>query len=226
MAQIPQAWAQLPFFAESYPQIAATLAREVNVLPPETLRFAALAAVAPSDVRVVILGQDPYPTAGHGNGLAFSVNPDVQPLPRSLRNIFNELRDDLDVQGTSGDLSHWAAQGILLLNTALSVREGQAGSHATLGWDRLAQEVLQEVSARPTAFVLWGKHAQGLRKYIHPGDHLMIETAHPSPLSARRGFIGSKPFSRVNDWLTERGEQPIDWTPQNFQAELPSIEVA
>lgn len=218
MTNIPQAWAHLPFFTDRYPQIAAQLADADNVLPPEHLRFAALNAVTPADVRVVILGQDPYPTAGHGNGLAFSVNADVAPLPRSLGNIFKELQGDLNDAPTSGDLSHWAAQGVLLLNTALSVREGQAGSHAKLGWEHLAREVLDLTSQRPTAYILWGRHAQGLRKYIKAGDHLLIETAHPSPLSARRGFFGSRPFSQVNDWLCARDLRPIDWIGKSNQS--------
>ena len=224
--QIPQAWSHLSFFDAQYPAIARHLAGQEHVLPPEPLRFAALDAVRPEDVRVVILGQDPYPTAGHGNGLAFSVNAEISPLPRSLRNIFKEMQDDINAAPTTGDLSHWAAQGVLLLNTALSVREGEAGSHARLGWDRLVVEVLAEVSTRPTAFVLWGRHAQGLRGHIAPGDHLMIETAHPSPLSARRGFFGSRPFSRVNTWLKASGESPIDWAGQAFQAARPGVKVA
>ncbi|SOH93614.1 Uracil-DNA glycosylase [Monaibacterium marinum] len=218
MTHIPQAWAHLPFFTDRYPQIATHLAGADDVLPPAHLRFAALSAVTPADVRVVILGQDPYPTAGHGNGLAFSVNANVTPLPRSLGNIFKELQNDLDDTPTSGDLSHWAAQGVLLLNTALSVREGQAGSHAKQGWEHLAREVLDLTSQRPTAYILWGRHAQGLRKYIGAGDHLLIETSHPSPLSARRGFFGSRPFSQVNDWLRARDLRPIDWIGKSNQS--------
>lgn len=220
LRDVPAAWAHLPFFAQDYPRIAARIALEKNVLPPEPLRFAALDAVAPADVRVVVLGQDPYPTPGHGNGLAFSVNPHVTPLPRSLSNIFKEMESDLGTAPAHGDLSHWAAQGVLLLNTALSVRAGDAGSHGRLGWQGLAQQVLAELSVRPTAFVLWGKAAQALREHISGADHLLIETAHPSPLSARRGFFGSKPFSRINDWLARRGEPPIDWAADTAQPTL------
>ena len=227
MSSPPQRWSHLPFFAETWPGIAATLAGDsARVLPPDHLRFAALDALAPEAVRVVILGQDPYPTAGHGNGLAFSVNRDVQPLPRSLRNIFRELQDDLGAAPPDGDLSGWARQGVLLLNTALSVREGAAGSHGTLGWDRLAREVLDEVSRRPAAFVLWGRQAQGLRGHIRPGDHLLIESAHPSPLSARRGFFGSRPFGRINAWLVARGEAPIDWAAASFQDPRAGVKVS
>ena len=209
---IPGAWAHLPFFTQDWPRIEAALAAETRaILPPAPQRFAALDLTPPDNVRVVILGQDPYPTPGHAHGLAFSVEPDVHPLPRSLNNIYKELQADLDVTRPNGDLRGWARQGVLLLNTALSVPAGEAGGHAKLGWQRLAEQVLEEVSARPCAFILWGGHAQMLRPHIRPGDHLVIETAHPSPLSARRGFFGSRPFSRVNDWLAERGMTPVDW---------------
>ncbi len=204
------AWADLPFFAEDWPRVATALATETRtILPPEDQRFAALARTQPHDTRVVILGQDPYPTPGHANGLAFSVTPET-PLPRSLKNIFRELEDDLGQAPTTGDLAHWADQGVLLLNTALSVPEGEAGGHAKLGWSTLTQQVLARLDDRPRAFLLWGNHAQkqGSRLSRH---HLKIETAHPSPLSASRGFFGSRPFSRVNDWLTGRGETPIRW---------------
>ena len=121
------------------------------------------------------------------------------------------MQADIGTQPDTGDLRHWAAQGVLLLNTSLSVPEGNVGAHAKLGWAKLTAQVMARVSTRPTAFVLWGKHAQGMAKHISKGDHLMIQTAHPSPLSASRGFFGSRPFSKVNDWLTSRGEQAINW---------------
>jgi uracil-DNA glycosylase len=208
---IPPAWAHLPFFARDLPRIEAALAAGPEpVLPPAAARYRALALVPPEGVRAVILGQDPYPTPGHANGLAFSVEPGIA-LPRSLANIFKELRDDVGTAPQDGDLSPWAAQGVLLLNTSLSVPAGRAGAHARLGWDRLAAEVLDEVSRRPAAFVLWGGHAQAQARHIRPGDHLILASAHPSPLSARRGFFGSRPFSRINAWLAQRGERPIDW---------------
>lgn len=208
-------WGGLRFFARDWPGIAERLAAEPGpVLPLAPQRFAALALTPRDAVRVVILGQDPYPTPGHANGLAFSVAPGVA-LPRSLANIYREMQDDLGARPADGDLSHWAWQGVLLLNTALSVPAGAAGAHARWGWDRLAGEVLAEVSARRAcAFVLWGAHAQKAGAAILPppeGEHLRIETAHPSPLSARRGFFGSRPFSRVNAWLAARGEAPVDW---------------
>lgn len=204
-------WQTLPFFATHWPTIRSALSHdESHILPPENMRFAALARTSLKDTRVVILGQDPYPTRGHANGLAFSVAPDIA-LPRSLRNIFRELQDDIGSHPENGDLTHWADQGVLLLNTALSVPEGAAGAHARLGWSHLTRNVLHAVSHKDRAFVLWGKHAQSFRSDINGSSHLIIETAHPSPLSARRGFFGSRPFSRINAWLLSRGEAPIDW---------------
>ena len=205
------AWGELPFFTDHWPGIARALAEETRqILPPEEQRFRALQYLPPHMVRVVILGQDPYPTPGDANGLAFSVSPGTA-LPRSLKNIFAEIETDLGYMRTDGDLSDWARQGVLLLNTSLSVPAGEANAHKKLGWDALVQQVLDRVSQRPTAFILWGNNAQKLAKHIQPGDHLMVETAHPSPLSARRGFFGSRPFSRVNEWLTTRGDPAIDW---------------
>lgn len=212
-APIPPAWAGLPFFTGPWPTVAAALASDARpVLPPEGQRFAALDLTPPDAVRVVILGQDPYPTPGHAMGLAFSVTRSIRPLPRSLANIFKELESDLHVTPQHGDLSDWARQGVLLLNTCLTVPAGAPGGHADLGWRELARDVLDHVSRRPTAFVLWGAHAQGLAGHIRPGNHLIIASAHPSPLSARRGFFGSRPFGRVNDWLVARGRPPIDWS--------------
>ena len=206
-------WLDMPFFKLTWPGISRTLEGEIRtILPPAPQIFAALDACAPADVRVVILGQDPYPTPGHAHGLAFSVDPNVRPLPRSLNNIFNELQDDLGRTPPTGDLRFWAAQGVLLLNTALTVPAGDAGGHAKLGWSNLSRDVLERLSDHPRAFLLWGRPAQSFRKHITGPDHLIIETAHPSPLSARRGFFGSRPFSRVNDWLKATGQTPINWT--------------
>ena len=208
----PAAWAHLPFFTRGWSTLAARIAADPRpILPPEGQRFAALDLTPPDRVRVVILGQDPYPTTGHAHGLAFSVAPDVRPLPRSLSNIYKELQADLGVTRQSGDLRGWARQGVLLLNSALTVPEGAAGGHAALGWNRLVDEVLAEVASRPTAFVLWGAAAQARAAGIGGGDHLFLTSAHPSPLSARRGFFGSRPFSTVNRWLGERGGPPSDW---------------
>lgn len=211
MSALPPGWDDLPFFSEHYPAIDATT-RGPDILPPAHQRFAALEACPPDSVRVVILGQDPYPTPGHAHGLAFSVEPDVRPLPRSLTNIFKEMQEDIGQVPVNGDLRGWARQGVLLLNTALSVPAGQAGGHAKLGWSRLTRQVLDRLSDRPRAFILWGGHAQGFGDAIRGDAHLILRSAHPSPLSARRGFFGSRPFSSVNNWLTSRGETPIDWT--------------
>ncbi len=214
----PGHWAHLPFFTDRWPDIEAKIQNDPReILPPAAQRFAALEAVTPQHVRVVILGQDPYPTPGHAHGLSFSVEPDVAPLPRSLNNIYKELLDDLGATPPNGDLHFWATQGVLLLNTVLSVPAGDANGHKALGWQTLAHQVLADISARrPAAFVLWGKQAQALAPHITSpkdgGQHLMIETAHPSPLSARRGFFGSRPFSTINTWLADQGDTPINWT--------------
>ena len=208
------AWADLPFFEDTLPSIAARLAvEEREVLPPYTRTFAALEHAQPDETRVVILGQDPYPTPGHANGLAFSVNPDVKPLPASLRNIYKELSTDIGSTPATGDLSGWAAQGVLLLNTALTVPAKSAGAHAKWGWSHLADQVIAHLSARqPMAFILWGNHAQARQSQIQGTGHLIHTSVHPSPLAASKGFFGSKPFSRTNSWLIQHGAQPIDWT--------------
>lgn len=213
LRRVPPAWAHLPFFTTGWPALEAALAAETRViLPPAHQTFAALQTCAPADVRVLILGQDPYPTPGHAHGLAFSVQPDVTPLPRSLQNIYAEMTEDLGACPANGDLHAWAAQGVLLLNTALTVPAGEAGGHIKLGWHALTADILAELDTRPRALLLWGKPAQKLGARMQNPDHLRIETAHPSPLSARRGFFGSRPFSRVNDWLKTRGDPAIDWT--------------
>ena len=202
-------WSDLPFFADDLSTITEQIGS--TFLPPPALTFAALTRTQPAATRVVILGQDPYPTPDHANGLAFSVAPGVA-LPKSLRNIFRELEDDLGHSPANGDLSHWAGQGVLLLNTALTVPAGEAGGHSRLGWHRLTEQVLSRLSDRSRAFLLWGKHAQAYRAHISGPDHFFIESAHPSPLSAYRGFFGSRPFSRVNAWLAAQGTDPIRWS--------------
>ncbi|MDO5528403.1 MAG: uracil-DNA glycosylase [Paracoccus sp. (in: a-proteobacteria)] len=206
----PAPWADLPFFAEDWPKIRARL-EESEFLPGPEALFRALELTPPGAVRAVILGQDPYPTPGHADGLAFSVR-EGRPLPRSLSNIFKEMEADIGARPANGDLSHWAAQGVLLLNTALSVPPGAAGGHGAWGWARLAREAIARAQeARPLAFVLWGAHAQNAASGLAREEDLLITSAHPSPLSARRGFFGSRPFSRVNAWLEARGESAIDW---------------
>lgn len=165
------------------------------------------------NVRVVILGQDPYHGEGQAHGLSFSV-PEGVPLPPSLRNIIKELESDLGCKWSgSGDLTHWARQGVLLLNSVLTVRKGEPASHQGQGWERFTDEVIGRLSSRRTGlvFILWGAFAQKKRGLIDGRRHLIIESVHPSPLSAHRGFFGSHPFSRANLYLTETGSQPIDW---------------
>ncbi|PRY95060.1 uracil-DNA glycosylase [Hasllibacter halocynthiae] len=205
-------WRELPFFSEDLPAIAAGLAAEARpVLPAPSQVFAALEASPPDAVRVLILGQDPYPTRGHAHGYAFSVAPGAAFLPPSLRNVFREIEDDLGCRRSNPDLSDWARQGVLLLNTALTVPEGVIDGHRRLGWQRLTAQVLARLSGRPRAAILWGRRAQGVAAKHLTGDHLRIETAHPSPLAARKGFFGSRPFSQTNDWLAARGLPPVDW---------------
>ena len=204
-------WAELPFFTDDWPQVAAAITADSRrILPPTEIRFAALERCQPTTTRAVILGQDPYPTPGHANGLAFSVTAGTA-LPKSLRNIFRELDNDIGRSPATGDLAGWADAGVLLLNTALTVPEGDAGGHLHLGWDALAAQVLQRLSDSPRAFILWGKHAEGYAEHIKGSQHLILKSAHPSPLSAHRGFFGSRPFSRVNSWLEEHGHAPIPW---------------
>lgn len=163
-------------------------------------------------VRVLIVGQDPYPTPGHPIGLAFAVDAHVRPVPRSLGNIYTELEADLGLaRPEHGDLSAWSDQGVLLLNRVLSVRAGAAGSHRRHGWEAVTDQAIRALLARgqPLVAILWGKDAGALRPLL--GDTPVIESAHPSPLSARRGFVGSRPFSAANRLLVEQGAAPVQW---------------
>ena len=166
-----------------------------------------------SKVKVVILGQDPYHEPHQAHGLSFSVLPGV-PVPPSLQNIYKELQDDLGIKPVNhGYLKKWAEQGVLLLNSVLTVRAGQAFSHRGKGWEELTDVAIQKLSARPkpVVFILWGKAAQAKEKYIDTSCNIVIKSAHPSPLSANRGFFGSRPFSKANAALEAMGEKPIDW---------------
>ena len=165
------------------------------------------------DVRVLIVGQDPYPTPGHAVGLSFSVSPQTRPLPRSLQNIHRELVADMGVDPpTNGDLSPWVASGVMLLNRVLTVRAGEPGSHRGRGWERITDAAIRGLAARDAAMVavLWGRDAQSLAPLL--ADTPVIASAHPSPMSADRGFFGSRPFSRANALLAERGAAPVDWS--------------
>lgn len=165
-----------------------------------------------ADVRVLIVGQDPYPTPGHAVGLSFSVAPDVRPLPRSLVNIYAELNADLGIPpAPHGDLTAWFEQGVLLLNRVLTVTPGRSGSHRGKGWEQVTRQAIESLVARsgPLVAILWGRDAQNLQPML--GDVPVIASAHPSPLSARSGFFGSRPFSRTNAALQAQGASPIDW---------------
>ncbi len=165
-----------------------------------------------SSVRVLVVGQDPYPTPGHAVGLSFSVGADVRPVPKSLANIFTEMESDLGVpRPTSGDLSPWTRQGVLLLNRVLTVQPGESGSHRRKGWESVTEQAIAALVARPEPLValLWGRDAQSLKPML--GDTPVVESVHPSPLSASRGFFGSRPFSRVNEHLVALGSEPVDW---------------
>jgi uracil-DNA glycosylase len=164
------------------------------------------------DVRVLIVGQDPYPTPGHAMGLSFSVNPDVTPIPKSLVNIYRELQDDLGVPAPgTGDLTPWAERGVLLLNRVLTVRPGAPASHRGRGWEEVTGRAIEALAHRggPLVAVLWGRDARALAPHL-PGIPC-IESPHPSPLSAHSGFFGSRPFSRANTLLTQAGAEPVDW---------------
>ena len=187
---------------------------EVRVFPEEKNVFNALELTPFESVKVVILGQDPYHGFGQAHGLSFSVQKGI-PLPPSLRNIYKELQEDIEGElPTEGDLTHWAKQGVLLLNTVLTVEEGNANSHKGMGWETLTNRLIDSLNEleHPVIFILWGKPAQDKEKLITNPNHVILKAPHPSPLSAYRGFFGSKPFSKVNDILIQRGQTPIRWT--------------
>jgi uracil-DNA glycosylase len=216
---IPTSWqphlaAELaqPYIAKLEAFLAAERAA-YTVFPPAHQVFRALELTAFERTAVVVLGQDPYHGAGQAHGLAFSVQLGVKPPP-SLVNMYKELEADLGLmRPKTGFLEPWAKQGVLLLNTALTVREGQANSHAKQGWERLTDAIIHTIANRadPAIFVLWGANAQKKTTLIDSARHTIIQSAHPSPLSARNGFFGSKPFSRINTALAEQGKPPINW---------------
>ncbi|MFJ2469662.1 uracil-DNA glycosylase [Glutamicibacter sp. NPDC087583] len=192
--------------------LAARSAAGEQILPAPEVMFRAL-SLPLSEVKVLIIGQDPYPTPGHANGLAFAANKQVRPLPRSLANIYKELQSDLGLEPVAHpDLSPWLSQGVLLLNQVLSVAAGNAGSHQKLGWAPILHAILTALNERPRppAALLWGKHAQKLSESL--SNAVQLQSAHPSPLSASRGFFGSKPFSSINRLLSDSGQKPIDWS--------------
>lgn len=186
-----------------------------TVYPPEHEVFSAFALTPPERVRVVILGQDPYHEPGQANGLAFSVRTGVK-LPPSLVNIYKERQNDLGIPpSANGDLTHWARQGVFLLNAVLTVEQGKANSHKGFGWQEFTDRVVESIAGlpQPIAFVLWGAQAQkkAAAAAASPYPRLILQAPHPSPLSAYRGFFGSRPFSQINDFLAAHGENAIDW---------------
>ena len=184
-----------------------------TVFPPAQDVYAAFELTPFESTKVVVLGQDPYHGLGQAHGLSFSVRGNT-PIPPSLRNIFQELFTDVAIQREQdGDLTGWARQGVLLLNTTLTVREGEPGSHKNRGWEHITDTVMSALNEKPTrvVFVLWGAHARNKKTLITQAHRVVIESAHPSPLSAHRGFFGSKPFSQINSALEEAGLSPIEW---------------
>ncbi|CAA9215221.1 MAG: Uracil-DNA glycosylase, family 1 [uncultured Acidimicrobiales bacterium] len=201
-----------PYWAELQKFVAGERDRH-PVHPPSSEVFAALHLTARADTKVVILGQDPYHGAAQAHGLAFSVRPGVAPPP-SLRNIFTELEADLGIpRPRHGSLEPWARQGVLLLNTTLTVRGGLAASHQGRGWETFTDEVIRAVDSKPerVVFLLWGAAARRKRSLVDQRRHVILESAHPSPLSASNGFFGSRPFSRANAALVEAMREPVDW---------------
>ena len=193
-------------------QFVAEDRKTYTVYPPENQVFTCFELTPFESVKVVVLGQDPYHQPKQAMGLAFSVQAD-QALPKSLINIFKELESDLGIVNECGDLSNWAKQGVFMMNTLMTVREGQPMSHRGKGWEQFTDKILAELGARqePIIFLLWGKKAQEKKGFI-ASHHYIIESSHPSPLSAYHSFWGSKPFSRINKILKEEGSKPIDWS--------------
>lgn len=213
-----QKWADLDFFVQHLDKpildFLTDERKNKQILPAEKDVFNALNYTPWEKVKVVILGQDPYPNPDHAHGLAFSVPETCTNLPMSLRNILKELKDDLGISRPNGNLAGWARQGVLLLNTVLTVEAGNSNSHKNIGWKVLIQEIMQCLNEEKLhlVFILWGGPAQKLGKKIDRDRHLVIEGVHPSPLSSYRGFFGSHPFSKTNLALEKFNLTPIDWS--------------
>jgi len=203
---------ELPFFSKGHYNTTLSKITNHHFIPGYDDIFRALnQPKSTTKTKVLILGQDPYPTPGHANGLAFSVSPTVNPLPRSLKNIFRELVDDIRCpQPLNGDLTPWAKEGVLLLNTSLTTEPFKTNAHKGLGWEKLAEEVIIALSEDTSnrVFILWGRQAQAYEPLIDQSKHLILKSAHPSPLSANYGFFGSKPFSKANTFL----KAPVNWS--------------
>lgn len=216
-------WQQMKdeFNKPYYQELREMLKREYaehTVYPEPNDIYNALHYTSYENVKVVILGQDPYHGPGQAHGLSFSVQPGVNPPP-SLKNIFIELQNDIGADiPNHGSLVSWAKQGVLLLNTVLTVRRGQANSHKGKGWEQLTDSIIDVLNKRdkPVVFILWGRHAQMKKERIDTSKHFIIQSPHPSPFSARNGFFGSRPFSRANQYLEQIGDEPIDWSLPNL----------
>ena len=228
MVTIGNEWDMLlqdEFQKDYYQQLRAFLTEEYKsgpVYPPKEDIFNALKYTSYSDVKLVILGQDPYHGPGQAHGMCFSVRPGV-PMPPSLQNIFKELHDDIGIfPPKTGYLVPWAREGVLLLNTVLTVRDGQPNSHKNQGWEQLTDRIITLLGEReqPIVFLLWGSHARKKKELIHAPQHLILECAHPSPLSAHRGFFGCEHFSKANQFLYDHGIDPIDWNVVNSKPEM------
>lgn len=220
MVQIGNEWDEIlkdEFQSDYYAQIRETLKQEYashEIYPPMQDIFNALRYTSYSDVKAVLLGQDPYHGPGQAHGLCFSVRPGVAPPP-SLQNIFKELQSDMGLPAPhSGCLIPWAKEGVLMLNTTLTVRRGQANSHSKIGWTKFTDAIIQKLNdhEQPIVFLLWGSNARSKKALITNPNHLILGTVHPSPLSAHQGFFGSRHFSQCNEFLMAHGIAPIDWT--------------
>lgn len=220
--KIEQSWKeqlQSEFSKSYFKELVAFVKKEYKTYPDQIFPsgnniFRAFDECPFDQVRVVILGQDPYPTHGHAHGLCFSVEPNVKPLPKSLINIYKEISEDLglELSGRNGDLSHWAKQGVLLLNATLTVREGLPESHANKGWEMFTDEVIRKISKKQNVvYMLWGSKAIRKAEHVPKDQNLILTAPHPSPLSAYRGFFGCGHFSKANEYLTQLGKTPVKW---------------
>ncbi len=206
-----------PYYAELYKKVQEEY-KETQIFPPADDIFNAFHFTPLSEVKVVIIGQDPYHNVGQAHGLCFSVKPEVD-IPPSLVNIYKELKDDLGCYiPDNGYLEKWAKQGVLMLNSVLTVRAHQANSHQGLGWEKFTDAVIRAVNEqdRPIVYMLWGRPAQNKAKSVNNPKHLLLKAPHPSPLSAHRGFFGCKHFSQANEYLKKNGLEPIDWQIENI----------
>ena len=218
MVNIGNSWDNVlkdDFCGENYQNLRRFLAEEYRthtIYPDMHHIFSALKETAFEDVKVVIIGQDPYHNPGQAHGMCFSVMPGTD-TPPSLVNVFKEIKSDLGIANTNPYLIDWAKQGVLLLNAVLTVRAGQAGSHRGKGWEILTDSIIKKLNERnePIVFMLWGAYARSKKGYVTNPNHLVLECAHPSPLSAYNGFFGCKHFSKCNEFLTQNGLKPIDW---------------